>query len=56
MEARAHTARLAYYAAAAKMLHGEPFKKEAAIAKLVASNAVMDNPARPRRSSAATAS
>ncbi len=43
MEARAHTARLAYYAAAAKMLRGEPFKKEAAIAKLVASNAAMDN-------------
>jgi short-chain 2-methylacyl-CoA dehydrogenase len=43
MEARAHTARLAYYAAAAKMLAGEPFKKEAAIAKLVASNAAMDN-------------
>jgi short/branched chain acyl-CoA dehydrogenase len=43
MEVRAHTARLAYYAAAAKMLRGEPFKKEAAIAKLVASNAAMDN-------------
>jgi alkylation response protein AidB-like acyl-CoA dehydrogenase len=43
MEARTHTARLAYYAAAAKMLAGEPFKKEAAIAKLVASNAAMDN-------------
>jgi short/branched chain acyl-CoA dehydrogenase len=43
MEARAHTSRLAYYAAAAKMLAGEPFKKEAAIAKLVASNAAMDN-------------
>jgi alkylation response protein AidB-like acyl-CoA dehydrogenase len=43
MEARAHTARLAYYAAAAKMLKGEPFKKEAAIAKLVSSNAAMDN-------------
>lgn len=43
MEARAHTARLAYYAAAAKMLAGRPFKKEAAIAKLVASNAAMDN-------------
>jgi len=43
MEARAHTARLAYYAAAARMLRGEPFKKEAAIAKLVASNAAMDN-------------
>ncbi|TDV52411.1 acyl-CoA dehydrogenase family protein [Actinophytocola oryzae] len=43
MEARVHTARLAYYAAAAKMLRGEPFKKEAAIAKLASSNAAMDN-------------
>ncbi|QFU86390.1 acyl-CoA dehydrogenase family protein [Amycolatopsis sp. YIM 10] len=43
METRAHTARLAYYAAASKMLRGEPFKKEAAIAKLVSSNAAMDN-------------
>jgi alkylation response protein AidB-like acyl-CoA dehydrogenase len=34
---------LAYYHAASKMLRGEPFKKEAAIAKLVASNAAMDN-------------
>jgi butyryl-CoA dehydrogenase len=43
MEARAHTARLAWYNAAAKMAAGEPFKKEAAIAKLVSSNAAMDN-------------
>jgi alkylation response protein AidB-like acyl-CoA dehydrogenase len=43
MELRAHTARLAYYEAAAKMLRGEPFKKEASIAKLVSSNAAMDN-------------
>jgi short-chain 2-methylacyl-CoA dehydrogenase len=43
MEVRAHTARLAYYHAAAMMLRGEPFKREAAIAKLVASNAAMDN-------------
>ncbi len=43
MEARTHTARLACYHAAAKMLAGEPFKKEAAIAKLTASNAAMDN-------------
>ncbi|KAB8185706.1 acyl-CoA dehydrogenase [Nonomuraea phyllanthi] len=43
MEARAHTARLAYHHAAEKMLAGVPFKKEAAIAKLVASNAAMDN-------------
>ncbi|MFS8096338.1 acyl-CoA dehydrogenase family protein [Lentzea alba] len=43
MEARAHTARLAYYEAASRMLRGEPFKKQAAIAKLVASEAAMDN-------------
>jgi len=43
MEVRTHTARLAYYHAAATMLRGDPFKKEAAIAKLVASNAAMDN-------------
>jgi short-chain 2-methylacyl-CoA dehydrogenase len=43
MEARAHTARLAYYHAAERMQAGLPFKKEAAIAKLVASNAAMDN-------------
>lgn len=43
MQARAHTARLAYYDAAAKMLAGKPFKNEAAIAKLVASEAAMDN-------------
>jgi alkylation response protein AidB-like acyl-CoA dehydrogenase len=43
MEARAHTARTAYYDAAAKMLAGLPFKKEAAIAKLVSSEAAMDN-------------
>ena len=43
MEARAHGARLAYHHAAALMLAGEPFKKEAAIAKLTASNAAMDN-------------
>ena len=43
MEARAHAARTAYYDAAAKMLAGLPFKKEAAIAKLVSSEAAMDN-------------
>ena len=43
MEVRAHNARLAWWHAAAKMLAGEPFKKEAAIAKLTASNAAMDN-------------
>ncbi|BCN85046.1 acyl-CoA dehydrogenase [Prescottella equi] len=43
MEARAHTARAAYYDAAALMLSGKPFKKQASIAKLVASEAAMDN-------------
>jgi short/branched chain acyl-CoA dehydrogenase len=43
MEARTHTARMAYYAAAARMLAGAPFKKEASIAKLVAGEAAMDN-------------
>jgi short/branched chain acyl-CoA dehydrogenase len=43
MEARTHTARLAYYEAASRMLRNEPFKRQAAIAKLVASNAAMDN-------------
>ncbi|MGS2641118.1 acyl-CoA dehydrogenase family protein [Streptosporangium sp. LJ11] len=43
MEVRTHTARLAYHHAAEKMLAGEPFKKEAAIAKLVAGDAAMDN-------------
>jgi alkylation response protein AidB-like acyl-CoA dehydrogenase len=43
MEMRAHTARLAYYAAAGKMLRGEPFKKEAAIAKLYSSEIAVTN-------------
>ena len=43
MEARAHAARTVYYDAAALMLAGKPFKKEAAIAKMVASEAAMDN-------------
>ncbi len=43
MEARAVTARLAWYHAAATMAAGQAFKKEAAIAKLTASNAAMDN-------------
>jgi short-chain 2-methylacyl-CoA dehydrogenase len=43
MEARAHVARIAYYEAAAKMLAGKPFKKEAAIAKMISSEAAMDN-------------
>ena len=43
MEVRAHTARLAYYDAAARMLAGEPFKRQAAIAKLYSSEAAVDN-------------
>lgn len=43
MQTRAHSARLAYYAAASKMLAGKPFKTEAAIAKLIAGEAAMDN-------------
>jgi short/branched chain acyl-CoA dehydrogenase len=43
MELRAHTARIAYYDAAARMLAGEDFKRYAAIAKLHASNAAMEN-------------
>jgi short/branched chain acyl-CoA dehydrogenase len=43
MEARAHVARLAWYDAAARLVAGQPIKKESAIAKLTASNAAMDN-------------
>ncbi|MFE0593799.1 acyl-CoA dehydrogenase family protein [Micromonospora echinospora] len=43
MEMKAHTARLAYYDAAARMLAGEPFKRHAAIAKLHASTVAVDN-------------
>lgn len=43
MQARAHTARLAYYDAAARMLAGKPFKTQASIAKMVGSDAAMDN-------------
>ena len=43
MEMRAHTARLAYYDAAARMLRGEPFKKQAAIAKLYSSEIAVTN-------------
>ncbi len=43
MAARAQTARLAWYDAAARLAAGEVIKKAAAIAKLTASNAAMDN-------------
>ncbi|CAM5362182.1 acyl-CoA dehydrogenase family protein [Streptomyces tanashiensis] len=43
METRAHMSRLAWRDAASRLLHGEPFKKEAAIAKLYSSEAAVDN-------------
>jgi alkylation response protein AidB-like acyl-CoA dehydrogenase len=43
METRAHTARLAYRDAAARLVAGEPFKRQAAIAKLYASECAVDN-------------
>src|ERR1700689_3499333 len=43
METRVHAARLAWYDAAARLVAGEPIKKQSAIAKLTASNAAMDN-------------
>ena len=43
MEARAHAARLAWYDAARRLVDGKPFKKEAAMAKLLASDAAMVN-------------
>jgi short/branched chain acyl-CoA dehydrogenase len=43
MEMRAHTARLAYHDAAARLLAGEPYKRQAAIAKLYASGCAVDN-------------
>ena len=43
MEVRAHTARLAYYDAAARLLAGKPFKRQASIAKLYSSEVAVDN-------------
>ncbi|WP_344030407.1 acyl-CoA dehydrogenase family protein [Streptomyces luteireticuli] len=43
MEMRAHTARLAWRDAASRLVHGEPFKKEAALAKLYSSEIAVDN-------------
>jgi short/branched chain acyl-CoA dehydrogenase len=43
MDMRTHVARLAYYDAAARMAAGEPFKREAAIAKLYSSTIAVDN-------------
>ena len=43
MELRAHTARLAYHDAGSRLLAGDPFKHEAAIAKLYASEIAVTN-------------
>jgi short-chain 2-methylacyl-CoA dehydrogenase len=43
MDMRAHTSRLAWYHAASLLVHGERFKKEAAIAKLHSSEAAVSN-------------
>jgi short-chain 2-methylacyl-CoA dehydrogenase len=43
MEVRAHTSRLAYYDAAARLLSGADFKRAAAIAKLHASECAVEN-------------
>jgi short-chain 2-methylacyl-CoA dehydrogenase len=43
MEMRAHTSRLAYYDAAGRLLRGEPFKRQAAIAKLYSSEVAVTN-------------
>lgn len=43
MQARVHQARLCYYDAALKLVHGQPFKTEASIAKLVGGEAAMEN-------------
>ena len=43
MEMRTHVARCAYRDAASRMLAGQPFKREAAIAKLYSSTIAVDN-------------
>ncbi|GHH83146.1 acyl-CoA dehydrogenase [Streptomyces sulfonofaciens] len=43
MEMKAHTARLAWRDAASRLVNGEPFKKEAALAKLHSSTVAVDN-------------
>ncbi|MFF2201919.1 acyl-CoA dehydrogenase family protein [Streptomyces sp. NPDC058145] len=43
MEMKAHTARLAWRDAAYRLVAGEPFKKEAAMAKLYSSTVAVDN-------------
>ncbi|MBF6053481.1 acyl-CoA dehydrogenase [Streptomyces eurocidicus] len=43
MEMKAHTARVSWRDAASRLVHGEPFKKQAAIAKLYSSTVAVDN-------------
>ncbi|MER5441186.1 acyl-CoA dehydrogenase family protein [Streptomyces sp. NPDC002790] len=43
MEMKAHTSRLAWRDAASRLVCGEPFKKEAALAKLYSSTVAVDN-------------
>ncbi len=43
MEMKAHTSRLAWRDAASRLVQGEPFKKEAALAKLYSSTIAVDN-------------
>jgi len=43
MQARVHSARLATYEAAHKLVAGKPFKLEASLAKMISSEAAMDN-------------
>jgi short-chain 2-methylacyl-CoA dehydrogenase len=43
MEMKAHTARLSWRDAASRLVSGEPFKKEAALAKLYSSTIAVDN-------------
>ena len=43
MKARVHAARLAYYDAARTLVAGKPFKLQASLAKLIGSEAAMDN-------------
>ena len=43
MQARVHSARLATYEAAHRLVAGKPFKLEASLAKMISSEAAMDN-------------
>ncbi|MEU8886667.1 acyl-CoA dehydrogenase family protein [Streptomyces sp. NPDC048442] len=43
MEMRAHMSRIGWYDAASRLVNGEPFKKQAAIAKLYSSTVAVDN-------------